>query len=234
MLWICLTEFNDCIRSAASCGELMAAAYSLLFDNGNMSDRKLSPQELYDYAAQYIDENYSQPLSMQSVCDEIGISTETILVGPQIDGMSDEELNEAVERCNVFVRLTPDNKMRIVKALRNNGHTVGLMGDGINDVLAMKAADVFRAATQSGAEAFGIDAGVIEAGKLADCILVDLNNHNLVPGFNLISDMVYAADSSCIDTVICDGRVLMRGGHVDGEEEIVAGAREAAKRLTGR
>ncbi|MBR2964457.1 MAG: amidohydrolase family protein, partial [Lentisphaeria bacterium] len=84
------------------------------------------------------------------------------------------------------------------------------------------------------AEAFGIDAGVIEEGRLADCILVDLNNHNLVPGFNLISDMVYAADSSCVDTVICDGRILMRGGHVDGEEEIVAEARDAAKRLTSK
>ena len=51
---------------------------------------------------------------------------------------------------------------------------------------------------------------------------------------NLISDMVYAADSSCIDTVICDGRILMRGGHVDGEEEIIAEAREAAKRLTAK
>ena len=96
---------------------------------------------------------------------------------------------------------------------------------------------VFRAAVENFAndiEIVGINAGAIEEGKLADCMLVDLNNHNLVPGFNLISDMVYAADSSCVDTVICDGRVLMQGGHVDGEEEIVAEAREAAKRLTGR
>ena len=113
--------------------------------------------------------------------------------------------------------------------------TAALRGkDLTDDPKAMKAADVFRAATRSGAEAFGIDAGVIEEGRLADCILVDLNNHNLVPGFNLVSDMVYAADSSCIDTVVCDGRILMRGGHVDGEEEIIAEAREAAKRLTAK
>ena len=56
--------------------------------------------------------------------------------------MSDSDLQQAVESSNVFVRLTPDNKMRIVKALRANGHTVGFMGDGINDVLAMKTADV--------------------------------------------------------------------------------------------
>lgn len=69
-----LTEFNDLIRSASSTGDLMASTYSLLFDSGNISDRKLSPRELYDYAAQYIEDNYAQPLSMQSVCDEIGIS----------------------------------------------------------------------------------------------------------------------------------------------------------------
>ena len=69
-----LTGFNDLIRSASSTGDLMASAYSMLFDGGSMSDRKLSPRELYDYAAQYIRDNYAQPLSMQSVCDEIGIS----------------------------------------------------------------------------------------------------------------------------------------------------------------
>ena len=73
---------------------------------------------------------------------------------------------------------------------------------------------------------FGLNSGIIEEGALADCMLVDLNNERLAPGHNLISDMVYSADSSCIDTVICDGNILMQNRKVDGEEEIIAKARE--------
>lgn len=83
------------------------------------------------------------------------------------------------------------------------------------------AADVFQIATKNGANAFGIDAGVIQEGKPADCILVDLNNHFLVPEYNLISNMVYSADSSCINTVICNGNILMQNHHIDGEESII-------------
>lgn len=87
--------------------------------------------------------------------------------------------------------------------------------------LAGAATDVFKIATVNGAQAFGIDAGEIKEGKLADCILVDLNNHFLAPEYNLISNMVYSADSSCIDTVICNGKILMQNHHVDGEEQII-------------
>ncbi|MBO4885252.1 MAG: response regulator [Clostridia bacterium] len=69
-----LLAFNDLIRCAASYGELMTSTYSLLFDSGSARDRRLSTEELYEYAIQFIDDNYAQPLSMQSVCDEIGIS----------------------------------------------------------------------------------------------------------------------------------------------------------------
>lgn len=66
-------------------------------------------------------------------------------------------------------------------------------------------------ATDAGAAAFGIDAGVIAEGKLADAILIDLGSERFQPLHNLVSDWVYAADSSCVDTVICDGRILMEG-----------------------
>ena len=88
------------------------------------------------------------------------------------------------------------------------------------------ATDVFKIATQNGANAFGIDAGEIMEGKLADCILVDLNNHFLVPDYNLISNMVYSADSSCIDTVICNGKILMQNHKVDNEEKIISDIRQ--------
>ena len=104
--------------------------------------------------------------------------------------------------------------------------------EATGDPRSMRAEEAFRAATRSGAEAFGIDAGLVEPGRLADFILVDLRNERLVPNHNLISNMVYSADSSCIDTVVCNGRILMRERHVPNEDEIIALARESARRLT--
>ena len=97
------------------------------------------------------------------VCDQIGIPTENILVGPQIDGMSDDELKEVVENTSIFARLSPDNKSRVALALKANGHTVGVMGDGINDVVAMKNADV----------SISVDTGTDIAKETASMILLE-------------------------------------------------------------
>jgi len=100
-----------------------------------------------------------------------------------------------------------------------------------NDPTVLPAQTAFEMATLNGANALGLDGGKIAEGKLADCMLVDLSDHRLAPGYRLIDDMVYSADRSCIDTVICDGRILMRNGRVEGEEGIVAAAREYATRF---
>ncbi len=89
------------------------------------------------------------------------------------------------------------------------------------DPTAGKAPCVFDIATKNGARAFGLNAGSIEQGRDADCILVDLNNHFLQPNHNLISNMVYSADSSCINTVICNGKILMQDKYVNGQEQII-------------
>jgi len=91
--------------------------------------------------------------------------------------------------------------------------------------------DIFDAATVNGTRAFGIDAGVIEVGKLADCVLVDLDNSLMVGDYHLTSNLVYSADSSCIDTVICDGNILMRHRQVPGEKEIIAAARKCCDKF---
>jgi 5-methylthioadenosine/S-adenosylhomocysteine deaminase len=88
------------------------------------------------------------------------------------------------------------------------------------DPTAGSAERIHRMATRDGARVFGIDAGEIREGAPA-----------LVPGFHPESDLVYAADPSCVDTVVCAGRILMRGGRVPGEAEIVAEARKAAAEL---
>jgi 5-methylthioadenosine/S-adenosylhomocysteine deaminase len=93
------------------------------------------------------------------------------------------------------------------------------------DPTALPAETAWHAGTRACAEFFGLNSGIIAEGALADCMLVDLNNERLVPGYHLISDMVYSADSTCIDTVICDGKILMQNRHVPGEEEIIAKGR---------
>ena len=96
----------------------------------------------------------------------------------------------------------------------------------------LPAHEALKMATVHVARAYGLmDAGEIKEGYLADCLLVDLKNERMVPGHNLVSNWVYAADNSCIDSVICNGKFVMRGRHVDGEEEIVREAETCAKRL---
>ncbi len=78
----------------------------------------------------------------KSVCKQVGIKVENIVLGYDLENMDDDKLKKTVENANIFAKLSPQQKARIVTALRNNGHTVGFMGDGINDAAAMKAADV--------------------------------------------------------------------------------------------
>jgi len=74
----------------------------------------------------------------------------------------------------------------------------------------LPADEALAMATRNGAEAFGIDAGVIAEGKLADALLIDLNDERMQPLHSLTSNWVYAAGSSCIDTVICNGKIVMK------------------------
>ena len=78
------------------------------------------------------------------------------------------------------------------------------------DPQTMPASEAMEIATRNGAEAFGIDAGFIAEGKLADAILIRLDGECMQPLHHLVSNWVYAANSSIVDTVICDGRILMQ------------------------
>ena len=96
---------------------------------------------------------------------------------------------------------------------------------------AGRTADIFHAATITGAEFAGVDAGVIAAGKVADMILVDLDHPVMSAGYDLIADMVYAADSSVIDSVICNGKFLMQNRIIPQEKEIIAEAKEVCRKI---
>ena len=96
---------------------------------------------------------------------------------------------------------------------------------------AGKTADIFHAATAIGASFAGVDAGEIAVGKAADMILVDLDSPVMSGNYDLIADMVYAADPTVIDSVICNGKFLMRNKIIPGEKEIIAAAKDVCRKI---
>ena len=93
--------------------------------------------------------------------------------------------------------------------LREAMKFAALLAKSGGDPELLPAEEVFRWATRSGAEAFGIDAGVIAEGKTADCLLIDLSDIRMQPCHHLVSNFVYSADSRCIKHVLCDGRIVL-------------------------
>ena len=82
------------------------------------------------------------PYAANNICNLVGLENTETLLGTDIDKMSDEELAKKVEEVNVFARMNPLQKERVVKQLKNNGHVVGYMGDGVNDSPSLHIADV--------------------------------------------------------------------------------------------
>jgi len=103
-----------------------------------------------------------------------------------------------------------------------------------NDQTVLPAPEVLHLATEAGARALGLLSGRIEAGAPADLVLVSRAAPGMTPLFSEESNLVYSAAGSAVDTVICDGRVLMFHGVIPGEEEILARAAESAAALVGR
>lgn len=97
-----------------------------------------------------------------SICRRVGIPSETILTGAELDQMTDRELGKTVEKIHVFAELTPVQKVRIVSMLRQNGHTVGFLGDGINDIPALCESNV----------GISVDTAVDAAKDAADVVLL--------------------------------------------------------------
>lgn len=100
---------------------------------------------------------------MLSICKQVGLKVRNMLLGFDLETVTDAELATAAETTDVFAKLTPDQKARVVSVLRENGHTVGFMGDGINDAAAMKAADI----------GISVDTAVDVAKESADIILLE-------------------------------------------------------------
>ena len=97
------------------------------------------------------------------ICREVDLAFDKVMLGSEVEAMSDADLAKAVESCHVFAKLTPNHKERIVHMLRSNGHVVGFMGDGINDAAALRAADI----------GISVDTAVDIAKEAADIILLE-------------------------------------------------------------
>lgn len=103
-----------------------------------------------------------------------------------------------------------------------------------NDPAALTAAETLAMGTTNPAPVFGLPGPEIEVGRAADFILIDGERPELSPSHSLTSDLVYSASGGVVDSVVCDGRVIMRHREVAGEEEILADARKAARSLFAR
>jgi 5-methylthioadenosine/S-adenosylhomocysteine deaminase len=99
------------------------------------------------------------------------------------------------------------------------------------DPMIAHAKEIFDIATVGGGKVLGLNFGKIEVGYLADLILINLKKVNLVPNNNLISNLVYSANGSCVSDVIVDGKILMQDCKVKGEEKILEEVEECVKRL---
>jgi Mg2+-importing ATPase len=99
----------------------------------------------------------------RKVCRDVGLEVAGVLNGGEVEALDDETLQERAGGTTIFAKLNPSQKARVVAALKKSGHTVGFMGDGINDALALREADV----------GISVDSGVDLAKEAADIILLE-------------------------------------------------------------
>ena len=142
----------------------------------------------------------------------------------------------AMKECGVVMGLGTDgaasnNNLDLFEAMKA---AALLQKFAHRDPTVLPASETFQLATLGGAQALGIDAGLIQPERLADLILVDPRRPELTPRHDDVSNWVYAAHGNCVDTVVCDGQVVMKGRRVKGEAEILEMAAQAARDLVAR
>lgn len=120
----------------------------------------------------------------KTIAEKVGLEVKEILLGHEMEELTDEELTQKIREITVFAKISPDQKARIVRLLKEDGHTVGFMGDGINDAAAMKVADI----------GISVDTTVDIAKEAADVILLekDLNvlEDGIIEGRKTYANMI--------------------------------------------
>ena len=164
VLAIAYREFDRSkpIFSVADESELILLGYIAFFDPPkDTSARAIEALSRSGVAVKIL--TGDNELVTRKVCQDVAMPITKIVTGPQLAALDEAGFGRAVEECNVLARLTPDQKEKVIKTLRAQGRVVGFMGDGINDVLAMKAADV----------GISVDTAVDVAKESADIILLE-------------------------------------------------------------
>ncbi len=100
-----------------------------------------------------------------------------------------------------------------------------------SDPTAMPLNELMAMATVNGARALGFDAGVIEEGRAADVVIIDIDNYAFTPNLNFLSNLIFSANSSCVESVICNGRLVMEHREIACEHEILENVRRVYGRL---
>jgi Ca2+-transporting ATPase len=106
------------------------------------------------------------PATATAIANAVGIATDTVVTGEQLDAMSSQELAQSVRDVGVFARVGPEHKLALVEALKANGEIVAMTGDGVNDAPALKRADIGVAMGQRGSDV---------SREVADLVLLDDN-----------------------------------------------------------
>lgn len=193
--------------------------------------------------------------------EDIGFLGDNVIAGHCI-WLNDNEI-KILKKHDVRIAHNPASNMKLAsgafpyKKMKNAELTIALGTDGCasnnnldmfeemkfasllqksssTDSTAMPSNEIFEIATEGGAKAFGLNCGRVEEGKSADLLLIDLKNIHLNPHHNLVSNLVYSAHGDCVDTTICNGKILMENKKVEGEDEILEKAQEAAADLIER
>lgn len=174
--------------------------------------------------------------------------------------LTDEDINLIADN-DVKIVHNPNSNLKLgsgyrfrYEDLNNKGVTIGIGTDGAassnnldmleamknasmlqkgwrNDPMAMPAKETLICGTENGGKLLGIKTGKIEVGYLADLVLIDLMTPAFTPNYNFTSNLIYAAHGNYVDTVICDGRIIMENKVVEGEREILINASKSAQRL---
>ena len=192
--------------------------------------------------------------------DHLGVLGDNVIAAHVVH--IDEEEAEILKERGVWIAHNPCSNMKLSSGIfasdllmkKGCRLTLGTDGTASNNNLDMReemkfaallakvrytsetlpAGEILQWATRNGAQAAGLNAGVVREGALADAVFLDLENERLVPNFSLTSNWVYATDSRAIHSVLCDGKFVMKNGVVENAEETITRARESVKSVLSR
>ncbi len=164
VLAIAYREFprDKTVFAAADESDLILLGYIAFFDPPKESTAQ-SLKALKDAGVAVKILTGDNDLVTRKVCKDVGIDVEHLVTGPQLQGLTPEQLVETAEKATVLARLSPTQKEQVIQALQSKGHVVGFMGDGINDAPALKKADV----------GISVDTAVDVAKEAADIVLLE-------------------------------------------------------------